>query len=95
MSRNHIARRVGIAVCVLTPMLTLISLAGPASGQSVDYCSQIPIVQGIPPWGFNTGQPISGPTGSYARGHGQINLTRTPSPGFSARSSVFPTSPIA
>jgi hypothetical protein len=74
MLRNHIARRAGIAVCVLTPVLALISLAGPASGQSVDYCSQIPIVQGIPPWGFNTGQPISGPTGSYARGHGNINL---------------------
>jgi hypothetical protein len=74
MSRNHIARRVGVAVCVLTPMLALISLAGPASGQSVDYCSQVPIIYGTPPWGFNTGSPITGATGSYARGHGNINL---------------------
>jgi hypothetical protein len=42
----------------------------------VQYCSQIPIVRGTPPWGFHTGPPITGATGSYARGHGDINLTR-------------------
>jgi hypothetical protein len=36
-------------------------------------CGQVPIVQGIPPWGFHTGPPI-GETGSFARGHGEINL---------------------
>ena len=30
---------------------------------------------GIPPWGFHTGSPITGPTGSYARGHGEISLS--------------------
>jgi hypothetical protein len=74
MLRNHLARRLGIALFVLTPALALISLTGSASGQSVDYCKQIPIVYGTPPWGFNTGAPISGATGSYARGHGDINL---------------------
>jgi hypothetical protein len=29
---------------------------------------------GIPPWGFRTGAPITGASGSYARGHGDINL---------------------
>lgn len=71
---EHIGRRVGIAVLVLTPLVALISMAGSAGGQSVQYCAQIPIVGGIPPWGFNTGAPITGPTGSYARGHGDINL---------------------
>jgi hypothetical protein len=75
MFRNNVARRVGVAVFVLTPLLALISLTGSASAQSVDYCSQVPIVYGIPPWGFNTGQPITGATGSYARGHGDINLS--------------------
>jgi hypothetical protein len=74
MRKNHVARRLGLAVFVLAPLLALIGLAGSASANSVDYCSQIPIVYGIPPWGFNTGQPISGATGSYARGHGDINL---------------------
>src|SRR4029077_13392954 len=36
--------------------------------------SSVPIVQGTPPWGFNTGSPITGATGSYARGHGDISL---------------------
>ncbi len=74
MRRNHIARRAGLAVLVLTPLLALIGLAGPAAGSPVQYCAQIPIVGGIPPWGFHTGAPITGPTGSYARGHGDINL---------------------
>jgi hypothetical protein len=30
-------------------------------------------VGGIPPWGFHTGPPI-GETGSFSRGHGQIDL---------------------
>jgi hypothetical protein len=45
-----------------------------AVARGVQYCAQIPIVGGIPPWGFHTGAPIAGPTGSYARGHGDINL---------------------
>jgi hypothetical protein len=74
MGRNRITRRVALAVFVLTPLLALIGTAGPASGQAVQYCSQIPIVGGIPPWGFHTGAPITGASGSYARGHGDINL---------------------
>jgi hypothetical protein len=31
-------------------------------------------VGGIPPWGFHTGAPITGATGSFARGHGDIDL---------------------
>jgi hypothetical protein len=73
MSRNHNARRIGLAVLVLTPLLALIATTGSANAD-VQYCKQIPIVGGIPPWGFHTGQPISGPTGSYARGHGDIDL---------------------
>jgi hypothetical protein len=75
MVRRHIAQRLGLAVLVLTPLLILISMAGSAAGYQVDYCAQIPIVGGIPPWGFHTGAPISGATGSYARGHGEISLT--------------------
>jgi hypothetical protein len=59
---------------VLTPLLALISTAGSAAGFPVQYCAQIPIVGGIPPWGFHTGAPITGASGSYARGHGDINL---------------------
>ncbi|HYB26521.1 MAG TPA: hypothetical protein VEF89_07910 [Solirubrobacteraceae bacterium] len=76
MGKGNITRRVVLAVLVLTPLLAIAgaSMAGSASGYSVEYCSQVPIVYGIPPWGFNTGQPISGAAGSYARGHGEINL---------------------
>ncbi len=64
--------RIGLAVLVLTPLLALIGMAGQATGYSAG-CGQIPIVGGIPPWGFHTGPPI-GETGSFARGHGQIDL---------------------
>ena len=73
MRSKPITRRIGRVVALLAPLLALISVAGTAAG-SVQYCAQVPIVGGIPPWGFHTGAPITGPTGSYARGHGNINL---------------------
>jgi hypothetical protein len=72
MGRSHITRYIGLAVLVFTPPPALIGMAGQAAGYS-SGCGQIPIVGGIPPWGFHTGPPI-GETGSFARGHGQINL---------------------
>jgi hypothetical protein len=74
MRIDHIFRRIGLALLVLTPLLAIIGMTGSAAGSSVQYCAQIPIVGGIPPWGFHTGAPITGATGSYARGHGDINL---------------------
>ncbi len=60
---------------ILTISLALAALLLPA-GSSEAYtpgCGQIPIVPGIPPWGFHTG---TGPdsTGAFARGHGEIDL---------------------
>lgn len=75
MRRSYVVWRSGVAIAVLTPLLALIGLVGSASGSRVQYCAQIPIVGGIPPWGFHTGAPISGATGSYARGHGDISLS--------------------
>jgi hypothetical protein len=66
--------RLGLGLLLLTPLLGLVGMADPAGGYAVQYCAQIPIVGGIPPWGFHTGAPIAGATGSYARGHGEINL---------------------
>lgn len=71
---HHIARRLGLAVLVLTPLLALMGMSGSATGYPIQFCAQIPLVGGIPPWGFHTGEPITGATGSYARGHGDINL---------------------
>lgn len=74
MGLNHITRRIGVAVLALTPLLAPIGMAGSAGGYPIQYCAQIPIVGGIPPWGFHTGAPITGASGSYARGHGEIDL---------------------
>jgi hypothetical protein len=63
---------VALAVSILALALTL----GVATDEASAYtpgCGQVPIVYGIPPWGFHTGPPI-GATGSFARGHGDINL---------------------
>jgi len=68
-----VMRRLGIVTLLIAPLLAL-SAAGSASAFTTQYCASVPIVQGIPPWGFHTGQPIMGATGSYARGHGHINL---------------------
>ena len=72
MGRNHITPRIWLVVLALMTLLVLSSMAGQAAGYSPG-CGQIPIVYGIPPWGFHTGPPI-GATGSFARGHGEINL---------------------
>jgi hypothetical protein len=64
-----------IAALVVAPLLAVACAAGSATAYPVQYCAQIPIVGGIPPWGFHTGAPISGATGSYARGHGDIDLS--------------------
>ncbi len=74
MRRDHITRRFGLAVSVLAVLLMCAGTAATASGDSAQYCAQIPVVGGIPPWGFHTGSPITGATGSFARGHGEINL---------------------
>jgi hypothetical protein len=69
MRGHHITPRVGLVVLAVTSLLALIGMAGQASGYSPG-CSEIPIVYGIPPWGFNT----LGESGGFARGHGEINL---------------------
>ncbi|MGO9958101.1 MAG: hypothetical protein ACLP50_19400 [Solirubrobacteraceae bacterium] len=69
----HIRPPIGLAGSLLA-LLALAGVASPATGSPVQYCAQIPIVGGIPPWGFHTGAPITAATGSYARGHGDINL---------------------
>jgi hypothetical protein len=62
----------GVALLALMTMLALGCMTGAAAAYTPG-CGQIPIVYGIPPWGFHTGPPI-GATGSFARGHGEINL---------------------
>jgi hypothetical protein len=61
-----------LATAVIATAL-VVSVA--AASRPVAYCSAIPIVN-VPKeaWGFHGGQPITGATGSYTRGHGTINL---------------------
>src|ERR1700726_4957437 len=73
MLSEEIMRRIGLVLVVLTSLLAFIGMAGQAVGYSPG-CGQVPIVYGIPPWGFHTGAPITRATGSFARGHGNINL---------------------
>jgi hypothetical protein len=71
MTTGRITR---VRALVLIGLTALLALSG--AGRAVAYtpgCGQIPIVPGIPPWGFHTG-PAIGETGSYARGHGDIDL---------------------
>ncbi len=68
-------RRLGLALFTLAPVVALLGVTGTADAYPVQYCAQVPIVGGIPPWGFHTGSPITGAAGSYARGHGNISLS--------------------
>ena len=90
MMRNRITRRSGLVLVALMTLLVVSSMAGRAAGYSAG-CGQIPIVYGIPPWGFHTGPPI-GETGSYARGHGQINLEANTVSGIRVRKTAVETS---
>lgn len=75
-ANHHITRRAGLALAALMALTALLALAPPA-GQAAAFspgCGRVPIVYGTPPWGFHTGAPIAGPTGSFARGHGEIDL---------------------
>jgi hypothetical protein len=55
---------------------TAVVVSAAAGSLPVAYCSAIPIVNVQPQeWGFHAGQPITGVAGSYARGHGKINLS--------------------
>jgi hypothetical protein len=63
-------RSAGIVLAVAS--LGYCTLASKAAAYTPG-CGEIPIVYGIPPWGFHTGPPV-GATGGYARGHGEINL---------------------
>jgi hypothetical protein len=68
-------RKAALTALLIAPAFALIGPSGTAAaGEPTQYCAQIPIVQGIPPWGFHSGAPITGATGSYARGHGDIDL---------------------
>ena len=71
MRGHHITPRIGLVVLTLTSLLALIGISGQAAAYSPG-CGSVPIVYGIPPWGFHTGSP--GEAGGFARGHGEINL---------------------
>jgi hypothetical protein len=84
---------IGLAVLGLTGAGLLIGVAGSAAGDQVQYCAQIPIVGGIPPWGFHTGAPITAASGSYARGHGEIDLATNTVSGILCQVDRFPHQP--
>jgi hypothetical protein len=68
----------GLAACAaaLGTMLSLTGAAVSAGSRPVNYCQAIPYVTVTPEmWGFHAGHPITGATGSYARGHGYANLS--------------------
>ena len=61
---------------VLAAMLCLTGTAVSAGSRWTNYCQAIPIVNVTPEmWGFHAGHPITGATGTYARGHGYANLS--------------------
>jgi hypothetical protein len=67
------SRRIVRPAALVAAALTTLALGGMA-GQAGAYtpgCGQVPIVYGIPPWGFHTGSPSDA---SFARGHGEIDL---------------------
>ncbi len=70
MTWHPLTRRSGLGLLATLTLLSFACLAGRANAYTPG-CGQIPIVYGIPPWGFHTGSP--GET-SFARGHGDINL---------------------
>lgn len=59
-----------------------VAAASGPRGHASGYCSSLPIVEvEKEAWGFHAGQPIPGPTSSYARGHGRIDLSASTASG--------------
>jgi hypothetical protein len=48
--------------------------AGPAAAAAAPCFAQIPPFKGNPQWGFHTGPPITGKSGSYSRAIGDVDL---------------------
>ncbi len=67
------ARTTISSIAALAVLACLAISAPPASAAYSPGCGAVPIVYGIPPWGFHTGPP-AGATGAFARGHGEIDL---------------------
>jgi hypothetical protein len=86
-------RRSGLGLLALGLSLASTHLAPTASAEPIQFCAEIPIVGGIPPWGFHTGAPITGATGSYARGHGDIDLAANTVSGTLCQVDRFPGRP--
>jgi hypothetical protein len=84
--------RGSVALLALMTVLVFGAMTGEAAAYTPG-CGQIPIVYGIPPWGFHTGPPI-GATGSYARGHGEINLEASTVSGIICQEQHFADQPI-
>jgi len=91
MTRHPLTRGSGLAMVAVVVLLSLSATAGRASGYTPG-CGGIPIVYGIPPWGFHTGSPI-GETGSFARGHGDIDLDASTVSGVLCQESRSPNKP--
>jgi hypothetical protein len=72
MRLHHIRPLIALIALALTSLLALLGTTGEASAYSPG-CGGVPIVYGIPPWGFHTGSPAEA-AGGFARGHGEINL---------------------
>ena len=70
---ERIVARAGALVLALAALVVLGAQADRAAAYTPG-CGQVPIVYGIPPWGFHTGSPVVGAAGSFARGHGEIDL---------------------
>lgn len=49
--------------------------AGPAAAAAAPCFAQIPPFKGNPQWGFHTGPPITGKSGSYSRAIGDVTLS--------------------
>jgi hypothetical protein len=75
----RMSRRTGAYLALAAALPAALALTAAAGGASTTkpapaYCS-IPTVQN-PPWGFRAGEQITTPTGSYAHGHGNIDLAK-------------------
>jgi hypothetical protein len=68
-------RRRSASVAASAALALLAAATGRPTARASAWCSSIPRVEIQPEqWGFHAGQPYPGAVGSYARGHGNIDL---------------------
>jgi hypothetical protein len=75
MRRLSVRLLAALTSCAILAAAVAAFAAGPAVAKAAPCFSEVPSLAGTPQWGFHTGPPITGASGSYARAVGDVSMS--------------------